>query len=77
MFDVIIVGAGLPDWLPASTLPGNGLKTLLVSENIGGQVNRTPGIKNYLGCQFIAGAELISRFESQACRYLRLRNYPD
>jgi NADH-dependent peroxiredoxin subunit F len=69
MFDVIIVGGG-PAGLAAGVYAARKrLKTLLVSENIGGQVNRTLGIENYLGYQFIEGAELISRFESQVAQY--------
>jgi alkyl hydroperoxide reductase subunit F len=69
MYDVIIVGAG-PAGLAASVYAARKrLKALLISENIGGQVNRTSGVENYLGYQFIEGAELISKFESQVAQY--------
>jgi len=69
MYDVIIVGAG-PAGLAASVYAARKrLKALLISENIGGQVSRTSGVENYLGYQFIEGAELISKFESQVAQY--------
>jgi alkyl hydroperoxide reductase subunit F len=69
MYDVIIVGAG-PAGLAASVYAARKrLKALLISDNIGGQVNRTSGVENYLGYQFIEGAELISKFESQVAQY--------
>ena len=69
MYDVIIVGAG-PAGLAASVYAARKrLKAVLISENIGGQVNRTSGVENYLGYQFIEGAELISKFESQVAQY--------
>ncbi len=69
MYDVIIVGAG-PAGLAASVYAARKrLNALLISENIGGQVNRTSGVENYLGYQFIEGAELISKFESQVSQY--------
>jgi len=65
MFDVIIVGAG-PAGLSASVyVARKHLKTLLISDNIGGQINNTLGIENYLGYQFIEGPELIDKFTTQ------------
>jgi len=45
------------------------LKTLLVSGDIGGQINTTLGIENYLGFQFIEGPELISKFQTQISQF--------
>ena len=45
------------------------LKTLLLSKDIGGQVNWTLSIENYMGYQFIEGAELIKRFEEQVKQF--------
>lgn len=41
------------------------LNTLMLSADIGGQVNWTVGIENYMGYQFIGGAELMGKFEEQ------------
>ena len=69
MYDVIIIGAG-PAGLAAGVYAARKrLNTLLVAENIGGQVNRTLGVENYLGYQFIEGAELIAKFQDQIRQY--------
>ena len=45
------------------------LNTLLLSKDVGGQVNWTLGIENYMGYQFIEGPELISKFEEQVKQF--------
>jgi alkyl hydroperoxide reductase subunit F len=45
------------------------LKTLLISGDIGGQVNWTSGVENYLGYQFIEGADLIGKFQQQVNQF--------
>ncbi len=45
------------------------LDTVLVSKDIGGQVNWTLGIENYMGYQFIEGPELIRKFEEQVKQF--------
>jgi alkyl hydroperoxide reductase subunit F len=70
MYDIIIVGGG-PAGLSASVYAARKqLKTLLISDDIGGQINNTLGIENYLGYQFIEGPDLIDNFNTQ------LKNYP-
>jgi len=70
MYNIIIVGGG-PAGLSASVYAARKqLKTLLISVDIGGQINNTLGIENYLGYQFIEGPELIDNFNTQ------LNNYP-
>jgi len=69
VYDVMIIGGG-PAGLAASVYAARKrLNTLLVSGDIGGQVNRTWGIENYLGYQFVEGAELIAKFHEQVSRY--------
>jgi len=69
MYDLMIIGGG-PAGLAASVYAARKqLNTLLVSVDIGGQVNRTWGVENYLGYQFIEGAELIDKFHSQVSQY--------
>jgi alkyl hydroperoxide reductase subunit F len=43
--------------------------TLLLSKDVGGQVNWTLGIENYMGYQFIEGLELIGKFEEQVRKF--------
>jgi alkyl hydroperoxide reductase subunit F len=69
MFDMIIIGAG-PAGLSASVYAARKqLKTLLLSADIGGQINTTLGIENYLGYQFVEGQELIDKFNTQIDNY--------
>ncbi len=69
MHDLMIIGGG-PAGLAASVYAARKrLKTLLVSGDIGGQVNLTLGVENYLGYQFIEGPELIDKFQSQVSQF--------
>ena len=42
-----------------------GLKTVIVSEDVGGQVNWTTDIENYMGFEEIDGQALMRKFEAQ------------
>jgi alkyl hydroperoxide reductase subunit F len=65
----MILGGG-PAGLAASVYAARKqLKTLLISENIGGQMSMTLGIENYLGYQFIEGSELIDKFQTQVNQF--------
>ena len=69
MHDLMIVGGG-PAGLAASVYAARKqLKTLLISADIGGQINTTLGIENYLGYQFIEGPELINKFQTQVSQF--------
>ncbi len=69
MHDLMIIGGG-PAGLCASVYAARKqLKTLLVSVDIGGQINSTLGVENYLGYQFIEGPELISKFQTQMSQF--------
>jgi alkyl hydroperoxide reductase subunit F len=69
MYDLMILGGG-PAGLAASVYAARKhLKTMLISENIGGQMNMTLGIENYLGYQFIEGPELIDKFQTQVSQF--------
>ncbi|MBU5689659.1 MAG: thioredoxin-disulfide reductase [Candidatus Aenigmatarchaeota archaeon] len=62
-FDLIIVGAG-----PAGITAGiyasrRALKTVIISENIGGQIMSTTWIENYPGFTQIKAVELVQKFE--------------
>ncbi len=69
MYELIIMGAGSAGLAAAVYAARKKLNALLVSSDIGGQVNWTMGIENYLGYQFIEGPELISKFQSQVSQY--------
>jgi len=69
MYELMIVGGG-PAGLAASVYAARKkLEALLVSADIGGQVNWTLGIENYLGYQFIEGPELIEKFQTQVSQF--------
>ena len=69
MYELMIIGAGPAGLAAAVYAARKRLKTLLVSRDIGGQVNQTTGVENYLGYQFIDGAELIGKFRDQVGRF--------
>ena len=69
MYDLMIIGGG-PAGLAASVYAARKkLGVLLLTVDIGGQVNRTLGVENYLGYQFIEGPELIEKFHSQVSQF--------
>lgn len=69
MYDLLIIGGG-PAGIAASVYAARKrVSTLLVSGDIGGQLNTTMGIENYLGYQFIEAPELIDKFQTQISQY--------
>jgi alkyl hydroperoxide reductase subunit F len=63
MYDLMIIGAG-PAGLCASVYAARKqLNTVLITGDIGGQMNNTLGIENWLGYQFINAPDLISQFQ--------------
>ena len=64
-YDVVIVGAG-PAGLTAGVYCARKLlKTLVVSESIGGQALESWAIENYMGYRMITGEDLMKKFEEQ------------
>ncbi|HET6477741.1 MAG TPA: FAD-dependent oxidoreductase [Dehalococcoidales bacterium] len=69
MYDLMIIGGG-PAGLAAGVYAARKqLKTVLISGDIGGQINTTWGVENYLGYQFIEGPELIDKFQAQVSQF--------
>lgn len=69
MYDIIIIGAGPAGLTAAVYAARKQLKVLLVSRDIGGQMNWTLGIENYMGYQFVEGPELMLKFEQQVKQF--------
>ena len=69
MYDLMIIGAGSAGLAASIYAARKRLKALLISGDIGGQMNTTSGIENYLGYQFIEGPELVAKFNEQVGRY--------
>ncbi|MEM3510147.1 MAG: FAD-dependent oxidoreductase [Nitrososphaerales archaeon] len=69
LYDLIIIG-GASAGLTAALYAGRqGLKTLLVTKDIGGQALLTDSIQNYPGFINISGLELMKKFQEQAMLY--------
>ncbi len=69
MYELIIIGGGPAGMAAAVYAARKLLNTLLITSDIGGQVNWTHGVENYLGYQFIEGDELISKFQQQVDQF--------
>jgi len=69
MHELMIIGGGPAGLAAAVYAARKRLETLLVSNEIGGQMNWTMGIENYLGYQFIEGPELIDKFQTQVDQF--------
>jgi alkyl hydroperoxide reductase subunit F len=69
MYELMIVGGGPAGMTAAVYAARKKLNALLLAKEIGGQVNWTLGIENYMGYQFIEGPELIRKFEEQVKQF--------
>ena len=68
-YDVIIIGGGASGLTAALFTSRRGLKTLVLSQDIGGQASTTATIENYPGFEVIDGLELMTKFQRQAEKY--------
>jgi thioredoxin reductase (NADPH) len=66
MYDVIIIGGASAGLTAAMYASRQGLKTIIITKDIGGQALLTNDIENYPAFEHIGGFELMSRFEQQA-----------
>lgn len=69
MYELIIIGGGPAGMTAAVYAARKKLNALLISYDIGGQVLWTTGVENYMGYQFIEGAELMQKFEEQVRQF--------
>jgi alkyl hydroperoxide reductase subunit F len=66
VYDVLIIGAG-PAGLSAGIYAARkGLSVGVIGEKIGGQVNDTSSVENYIGFEFVTGEGLAKSFEKHA-----------
>ena len=69
MYELIIIGGGPAGMAAAVYAARKRLDMLLITNDIGGQLNRVSGVENYLGYQFIEGYELVSKFQEQVNQF--------
>ena len=69
MHDVIIVGGASAGLAAALYTSRQGLKTLVITKDIGGQALLTDRIENYPGFEHVGGFDLMTKFEAQAKLY--------
>lgn len=69
MFDLIIVGGGPSAMAAGIYAARKKLKTLLISEELGGQSSVSPEIQNWIGEISISGAELAKKIENHLRSY--------
>jgi alkyl hydroperoxide reductase subunit F len=69
MYDVIIIGGGPAGMTAAVYAARKKLNTLLLSEDIGGQINIASGADKYEGYQILDGNDLIKKFEDQVKQF--------
>lgn len=65
-YDVVVIGAGIAGLSAALYTSRQNLKTLVISKDLGGQLNMTTLIENYPGIARISGPDLAKRVEQQA-----------
>lgn len=69
MYDVIIIGGGPAGLTAAIYASRRGMKTLVLSSDIGGQITKTDAIENYPGLDLVSGVEMGKKFFSQAKKF--------
>jgi thioredoxin reductase (NADPH) len=65
VYDVIVVGGGIAGLTSALYTARQGMKTLMITKDIGGQALLTPHIENYPGFSSISGFELTDKVRRQ------------
>lgn len=69
MHDIIIIGGGPAGMTAAVYAARKMMDTLIITQDIGGQLLWTRDIENYMGYQYITGLELIAKFEEQVRQF--------
>ncbi len=69
LYDVMIIGLGPAGMTAAIYASRKGLRTLVLSKDVGGQLNITAELENYPGYSYIEAQDLIDRFEEHVDRF--------
>lgn len=64
MYDLIIIGAGPAGMTAGVYAARKRLKTLILTQDIGGQMAWSSDVENYPGFSMISGADLVEKFEN-------------
>lgn len=68
-YDVLVVGGGPAGASAAIYAARKGIRTGIVAERFGGQVNDTLGIENFISVKYIEGPQLVANIEQQVKEY--------
>src|SRR5690606_26234266 len=68
-FDVVVVGAGPGGASAAIYSARKGLKTAIIAERIGGQVQDTKGIENLISVKYTEGPQLAAQLAQHISAY--------
>ena len=68
-YDVLVVGSGPAGASAAIYAARKGIRTGIVAERFGGQVNDTLGIENFISVNYIEGPQLVAKLEEQVKEY--------
>lgn len=68
-FDVLVVGGGPAGASAAIYAARKGIRTGIVAERFGGQVNDTLGIENFISVKYTEGPKLVANLEAQVKDY--------
>ncbi len=69
MYDLIIIGGGISGFSAAIYAGRYHLKSLIISELIGGAITLTDTVENFPGFSHISGQELFDRIKDHAMKY--------
>ncbi len=69
VYDVAVLGAGPAGLTAAMYAARKNLSTIVVANDLGGQVGLTADIANYPGFDHVTGPDLVDRYYEQAARY--------
>ncbi|OMC63125.1 alkyl hydroperoxide reductase subunit F [Paenibacillus odorifer] len=68
-YDVLVVGSGPAGASAAIYAARKGIRTGIVAERFGGQVNDTLGIENFISVKYTEGPQLVAKLEEQVKEY--------